>query len=117
MFGRRLHLFTLLGFKVSLHWSWLFLASLVVWSLARGIFPASIEGLTPGAYWSMGAIGAAGLFLSIVLHELGHSVVARFYGIQMGGITLFIFGGVAEMGNEPPTPKSEFLMAIAGPVT
>ncbi|MGH7970572.1 MAG: M50 family metallopeptidase, partial [Limisphaerales bacterium] len=86
-------------------------------SLARGIFPASVEGLPPATYWWMGVAGALGLFLSIVLHEFGHSVVARRFGIPMNGITLFIFGGVAEMGDEPPSPKSELLMAIAGPIT
>jgi Zn-dependent protease len=65
----------------------------------------------------MGVVGALGLFLSIVLHEFGHSVVARAFGIPMNGITLFVFGGVAEMGDEPPSPKSELLMAIAGPLT
>jgi Zn-dependent protease/CBS domain-containing protein len=57
-----------------------------------------------------------GLFLSIVLHEFGHSVIARKFGIPMRGITLFIFGGVAEMGGHPPSPKSEFFMALAGPL-
>lgn len=64
----------------------------------------------------MGASGAVGLFLSIVLHEFAHSVLARANGIRMRGITLFIFGGVAEMMDEPPTPESEFKMAIAGPI-
>jgi len=66
-------------------------------------------------YWWMGAAGALGLFLSVVLHELSHSLVARRHGIPMRGITLFIFGGVAEMSGEPTTPGSEFVMAIAGP--
>lgn len=64
----------------------------------------------------MGLAGAVGLFLSIVFHELCHSLVARRYGLPMKGITLFIFGGVAEMTDEPPSPKAEFNMAIAGPV-
>jgi Zn-dependent protease/CBS domain-containing protein len=64
----------------------------------------------------MGAAGALGLFASIVLHELAHSLVARGYGIRMRGITLFIFGGVAEMADEPPSPEAELLVALAGPI-
>jgi Zn-dependent protease/predicted transcriptional regulator len=64
----------------------------------------------------MGIAGALGLFGSIVIHEFSHSIVARHYGVPMKGITLFIFGGVAEMEEEPPNPKTEFLMAIAGPL-
>ncbi len=65
----------------------------------------------------MGAAGALGLFLSIVFHEFWHSVIARHFGLPMKGITLFIFGGVAEMDDEPPNAKTEFLMAIAGPLS
>jgi Zn-dependent protease/CBS domain-containing protein len=65
----------------------------------------------------MGVFGALGLFASVILHELSHSLVARRYGMPMKGITLFIFGGVSEMGSEPPSAKAEFWMAIAGPVS
>ena len=65
----------------------------------------------------MGAVGACGLFASIVFHEFAHSLVARRFGIEMSGITLFVFGGVAEMREEPRSPKAEFFMAIAGPVS
>lgn len=115
MFSRRIAMFEILGFQVKLDISWIFLALLVTFSLARGLFPTQYEGLADSAYWAMALFGAAGLFASIVLHEMSHSVVARHYGIPIRGITLFIFGGVAEMEDEPPSPKSEFLMAIAGP--
>ena len=117
MFGRGIKLFNLLGFEVRLHSSWIILAVLIVWSLAGGFFPARFPGYTPASYVWMGVAGAVGLLLSIVIHEFAHSVVARHYGIPMRGIMLFIFGGVAEMGAEPPNAKSEFLMAIAGPLT
>jgi Zn-dependent protease len=116
MFGARLTLFRLLGFEVRLDASWLILAVLLTWSLARGYFPAYYPGLAAQTYWWMGVVGALGLFASIVLHELAHSVVARRYGLPMRGITLFIFGGVAEMDDHPPTAKSEGMMAIAGPI-
>ncbi len=115
MFGRRLRLFSLLGFEVRIDVSWLIVAVLIAWSLARGVFPAYIEGLTVREYWLMGIAGALGLFASIIFHELCHSVVARRFGLPINGITLFIFGGVAEMDEEPPSPRAEFYMAIAGP--
>ena len=116
MFGRRLTLFRLSRFEVRLDASWIILAVLITWSLAVGYFPAQYPQLTTGTYWWMGAASAVALFGSIVLHEFAHSVVARRRGIPMRGITLFIFGGVAEMGGEPPSAETEFRMAIAGPI-
>jgi Zn-dependent protease/sulfur carrier protein ThiS len=116
MFTKRVKLFNLLGFPIYVDATWLILAVLITWSLARGMFPGYFPGLTPTTYWTMGAVGALGLFVSIILHELGHSVVARAYGIPIRGITLFLFGGVAEMEEEPRSARSEFFMAIAGPI-
>ncbi len=116
MFGRRYTLFKLLGFEVKIDISWVVIAVLVTWSLALGFFPQYYKNLSSTTYWWMGAAGALGLFLSIIFHELCHSLVARRYGIQMKGITLFIFGGVAEMDEEPPSPKAEFMMAVSGPL-
>jgi Zn-dependent protease len=117
MFGKRIHLFTILGFKVGIDLTWLLLAVLVTWSLASGLFPVYFEGYSTATYWWMGVAGAMGLFLSIVFHEFWHSMVARRYGLPMKGITLFIFGGVAEMEDEPQNAKTELLMAIAGPIS
>lgn len=117
MFGKGITLFRILGFEVHVDLSWLILALLVTWSLAVGVFPHSYEGLSPAEYWSMGVAGALGLFASILFHEFCHSLVARRFGLPIKGITLFIFGGVAEMDDEPPSPKAEFFMAIAGPIS
>jgi len=116
MFGKKIHLFSVFGFDVSIDISWMLLAILIMWSLATGLFPYYFKGLSTTTYWWMGMIGATGLFLSIVFHELSHSLIARRFGLPMKGITLFIFGGVAEMDDEPSSPKAEFLMAIAGPI-
>lgn len=116
MFGKRIKLFSLLGFKVNIDLSWVFLAVLITWSLATGVFPELYVGLSVDVYWSMGVVGAVGLFASIIFHELSHSLVARRYDIPITGITLFIFGGVAEMTKPPGSPKAEFWMAIAGPI-
>lgn len=115
--GRGTHLFTLAGFRVGMDLSWLVIAFLVTWTLAAGIFPGQYPGLSTGTYWIMGIACAAGLLLSIVLHELSHSLVARRFGMPIGGITLFIFGGIAQMEDQPPHPKAEALMAVAGPVS
>ena len=117
MFGKRIKLFKLLGFEVRIDLSWIIIALLITWSLSKGLFPAYYKNLSTQTYWWMGIIGALGLFLSIIAHEFSHSLVARKYGIPMKGITLFIFGGVAEMDEEPPSPKVEFMMAIAGPLS
>jgi Zn-dependent protease/predicted transcriptional regulator len=117
MFGKKIHLFTLFGFEVGIDFTWFFLAVLVAWSLASYLFPLWYKGYSAGIYWIMGAAGAVGLFLSIVFHEFWHSIVARRYGLPMKGITLFIFGGVSEMEDEPPNARTEFLMAVAGPVS
>jgi Zn-dependent protease/predicted transcriptional regulator len=117
MFGKSLKLFKLLGFEVKVDASWLIIAVLVTWSLAAGLFPYMYPGLPRETYWVMGVVGALGLFVSIVAHEFCHSLVARKFGMSMKGITLFIFGGVAEMGDEPPTAKAEFMMAIVGPLS
>jgi Zn-dependent protease len=116
MFTTRISLFTVLGFEVKVDLSWLFLAVLVTWTLAEFIFPPSYPGLSPATYWWMGLVGMFGLFFSIVFHELSHSLVAREHGLAMGGITLFVFGGIAEMKDEPAGPRPEFLMAVAGPI-
>jgi Zn-dependent protease len=116
MFGKPFPLFKLAGFQVALDWSWLIIAVLITWTLARGVFPSYYPDLTPAAYGSMGVIAALGLFASIILHELGHAAVARRYGLPIRRITLFIFGGVAEMEAEPERPAVEFWVAIAGPV-
>ncbi len=116
MFGKRITLFRLFGFAVRIDMSWIIIAALVTWSLAAG-FPHYYKGLSTQTYWLMGAVGALGLFVSIVFHEMCHSLVARRYGLPMKGITLFIFGGVAEMDDEPPSAKAELMMAIAGPAS
>jgi Zn-dependent protease/predicted transcriptional regulator len=117
MFGKRIHLFKLFGFNVGIDITWFILAVFITWSLAKGFFPYHFKGFSNVTYWWMGVAGALGLFFSIVFHEFCHSIVARKFGLPMKGITLFIFGGVAEMEAEPASPKAEFLMAVVGPLS
>jgi len=114
--GASLKLFEVFGFPVRVHVSWLIIFVLLAWSLATGWFPSQHPDLTSGTYWTMGLVGSLGLFVSILLHELSHAVLAQRYGLPMRGITLFLFGGVAEMGDEPPDPRSELVIAGAGPL-
>ena len=108
--------FSLFGFDVYVDASWLLLAVLITWSLAVGVFPSIDPGLTSAAYWSMAVVATVGLLFSIVFHEMSHAAVAQGFGMPIRGITLFIFGGVAEMHSEPTSALSEFLMALAGPI-
>ncbi len=117
MFGKRITLFTLLGFNIRLDLSWIVIAVLITWSLAEGLFPHFYEDFARSTYWWMGVAGALGLFASVIFHELSHAVVARSYGLRIKGITLFIFGGVAEMEEEPTTARSEFMIAVVGPIS
>lgn len=105
------------GFEVNIDWSWLIVFFLVIYSLAVYYFPSANPGFGRALDWGMGVVAALLLFGSVLAHELMHSVVARRYGIDIKGITLFIFGGVSRTKGEPETPKVEFYMAIAGPLT
>ncbi len=117
MFSHRIKLFALFGFQVWIDASWLLIGALIAWTLAGVVFPAAVSGLGTATYWWMAIAATIGLLFSIVFHETAHSLIARRYGIEIRGITLFIFGGVAQMPAEPGSARAEFLMALAGPVS
>jgi Zn-dependent protease len=104
------------GISIGLDYSWFLIFVLMTWLLARSYFPSEFKNWSPAEYWGIGAATTIMLFISVLLHELGHSVVALSYKIPVRRITLFLFGGVAEIGAEPPSPIAEFLIAIAGPI-
>lgn len=116
MFGPRIDIIKLAGFPLRIDLSWLFIAILVTWSLASAYFPMQYPNLSQGTYLIMGLVGMFGLFGSVVLHELGHAIVARRFNLEIRGITLFLFGGVAEMAEEPKSAKAEFWVAVGGPI-
>ncbi|MEX0885652.1 MAG: site-2 protease family protein [Phycisphaeraceae bacterium] len=135
MFGPRFRIATLFGLPIYIDLSWFLIALLITWSLAEGLFvhqlPVYLEAFRAaestqqaaealreqaGLRWIMGVVGALGLFGSVLLHELGHARAADLFGVPMKSITLFIFGGVAEMNEEPPSAKAEFWVAVAGPL-
>ncbi|MFH1032627.1 MAG: site-2 protease family protein [Chloroflexota bacterium] len=112
-----IRLFRIAGIDIGIHYTWIFLFILVTWSLAAGFLPQGYPGWSQTVYWVTGAIASLLLFLSILLHELAHSLVARARGMSVNSITLFIFGGVSNLEDEPTKPRTEFVMAIVGPLT
>jgi len=105
-----------LGIPLKIHVSWFLVFGLITWSLARYYFPLVLSHRPSWEYWGLGVVAAFLLFASVLVHELGHCVVALRYRIPIAQITLFIFGGMAQIRREAPTPKAEFLIAIAGPI-
>ena len=105
------------GFPIRIDYSWFIVFAMVLWTFATWEFPARLPGQTPQVYGLMGVSAALLLFLSVLLHELAHSIVARARGIPVDRITLFIFGGVAEMGMEARRPRDEFVVTAAGPLS
>jgi Zn-dependent protease len=106
----------ILGIQISLDYSWFVIFALLTWMLAVSHFPAEFKNWPPYLYWVMGAITAIMLFVSVLLHELGHSLVALSYKIPVPSINLFLFGGIAQIAAEPPSSRAEFLIAAAGPL-
>jgi len=104
------------GIPIAVDASWVVILVLVTWTLATGYFPLRLAGAAPWIYWSMGVVAALFLFLCVLLHELGHSVVAKRSGIPVHQVTLFIFGGVAHIARDPASPAVEFRIALAGPL-
>lgn len=116
MFSNTVKLFTLDGFDIKVDASWLIIAGLITWSLSQQYFPNALPGQTASVYLMMALTGMLGLFVSLLLHELAHSVVARAQGVPIKSITLFLFGGVAELEAAPTSARVEFWIAIAGPL-
>lgn len=108
---------TIMGIPIRLHFSWFIVFGLISWSLSTHYFPKAAPELPVAAYWIKGILASLLLFASVAFHELSHAYVSKKYHIPITGITLFIFGGIAQMKGEPPHPNAEFRMAIAGPLS
>ena len=115
MFFKRATLFTCFGFKVKADLSWVFLSVLIYWMLGTHTFPQQLPGLDKDVYPLMSIAALVLLMVSIIAHEVAHAIIAEHYQMPIESITLFVFGGVAEMKGDPSHPKGEFLMALAGP--
>jgi Zn-dependent protease/CBS domain-containing protein len=115
--GGAVRVLTIRGIPINVHVSWLVIYGLITWTLAIGYFPRVLPDLPAAAYWANGLLAAFLLFVSVLLHELSHSLVAMAHGLSVRGITLHVFGGVSHLEDEPPSPRAEFLIAVVGPVT
>ena len=104
------------GIRVGVNWSWLVVFALIVWTLSESIFPRMNPGLSDGTYVGMAIAAALLFFVSLLMHEYGHALVARREGMEIDGITLWLFGGVARFKGMFPSAGAEFRIAIAGPI-
>ena len=103
------------GIEVGVNWSWLVVFALITWSLASGVFPDQERGLSDGTYLAMAVVAALLFFASLLAHELGHAVTARREGMELDGITLWLFGRVARFKGMFPSAAAELKIALVGP--
>jgi Zn-dependent protease/CBS domain-containing protein len=107
----------ILGIEVGFNWSLVFIYALVVWTLAVQAFPADVPHQGAVTYWLAAAVAGVAFFGCLLGHELAHAVVARRFGVKVGGITLWLFGGVSRLDGDPPSAGAEALIAAVGPLT
>jgi Zn-dependent protease/CBS domain-containing protein len=117
MFKHNIPIGKIFGIGVDLDYSWFLILVLMTWILATSYYPVEFRNWSASEYWLIGGLTAILLFVSVLVHELGHSLVARRFGIAVPRITLFIFGGVSQMAEEPKSAGAEFWIAVVGPIT
>lgn len=117
MVGHTFRIGRIFGVEVGIHASWLLIFGLVTWSLAVGYFPSLAPDIGRTEALVLGVVAATLLFVSVLVHELAHSLVARARGLDARSITLFLFGGVSNLGGESKQPATEFVVAVVGPLT
>ena len=105
------------GIEIGIHYSWILAFALFLWIFAKGAFPQDYPGWSLSTYWIAGAITSIMIFLSVLIHELCHSLVARSKNLKVSSIILFIFGGVSNIESEPEKASVEFLVSVAGPLS
>jgi|CXWL01.1.fsa_nt_gi Zn-dependent protease len=115
--GSSIKIGRLFGVDIGVHWSWIFIFLIVTWSFATGVFDEFYPDWTDAQKWVGGGIVALIFFLSVLAHELSHAIVSNRTGLPVRSITLFVFGGVANLDRDPDNAKQEFKIAIVGPLT
>lgn len=116
MFRHAIPIGRIFGISIDLDYSWFLIVGLLTWMLAVNYYPVEFHNWSATEYWTMGFVTAVMLFVSVLIHELGHAVVAKRYGIPVPRITLFLFGGVSQIATEPKSAISEFWISIIGPL-
>ena len=106
----------ILGIPIRLDLSFFFVFALLVYLIATQVLPDSLDGLGGAERWLYGVVGGVVYFVSLLIHELAHSLMARRYGMEVSGITLFFFGGVSVIREDSQRPGQEFWIAIVGPL-
>lgn len=117
MFRHAVPIGRIFGISIDLDYTWFLIVGLLAWLLAVSYYPAEFHNWTTGQYWLMGTVTALMLFVSVLAHELAHSVVALRRGIAVPRITLFLFGGLSQIATEPSNAGDEFWIAVVGPLT
>jgi Zn-dependent protease len=117
MKNNTIRLFQISGIPIGLDPSWFLVFALITWALALSYFPSEFKQWTKLQYWSVGALTSILFFACVLLHELGHSIVALRYKLQVKSISLYIFGGISQIATEPTSALSEFVISFAGPLT
>src|SRR5258708_27101731 len=107
----------LFGIEIGINWSLVFVFALITWTVATEVLPIDVAGQGALAYWVAGVVGSIAFYACLLAHELAHALVARRYGVKVGGITLWLFGGLARLDGEPPSAGTEGLIAGVGPLT
>lgn len=117
MFGSSFQVARLFGISIEIHPSWLLILAFLAYSLSEGVFPNQYEGWATWEYWTVGTAAALLLFVTVLIHEMAHALVAKRRGLEVPRITLFIFGGVSHLARQPASAGEEFQIAAAGPAT
>ena len=116
MFRHVIPIGRIFGISIDLDYSWFLIVGLLTWMLAVSYYPIEFRNWSTGEYWLTGFVTAVLLFVSVLIHEVGHSVIAKRYGLAVPRITLFLFGGVSQLAAEPASASAEFWIAIVGPL-
>jgi Zn-dependent protease len=116
MMGSSISVGRISGIRIGVHWSWIVVFALFTWTLSTGVFPRTNPDLSDGTHIAMAAVAALLFFVSVLLHELGHALRARREGVEIEGITLWLFGGVATLRGVWQSAGAEFRIAVAGPL-